>query len=216
MSLYSNNLCQHLYLLTADGGCTDGFISHDDLVRKSLKLALSTDYNMLYVVPDVSFPKNGNVTKFIFSGHYLESVGSNTRNFYPEIQVWRRNSTTSQRIEDSTFVKVTSIGYNVQPAFTGYVNVYEYELSPPIAVKEGDVLGYYQPPSSDSLMGLVAVEDRLGPEAYYLFGYNPDQIELSSPTVGKLYRTPLISFEIGELVSNCYINTFLKRVHFRV
>ena len=174
-------------------------MSYSELVSNSLKLSLVTEYNKLYIIPDMRFTQTGNISKFIFSGQYLELVGSNSRQFYPEIQVWRRlqNGTNSQSTEEK-FVKVYAVGYEREPIFSGEINVYLYELKTPLEVEEGDVFGYYQPPSSDSLMGLVAVDNQLGPEAYYLLGSNPDTIELTSSAVGKLRRTPLINFEYGE------------------
>ena len=62
-----------------------------------------------------------------------------------------------------------------------------------------DTQGYYQPPSSVSVMGLVAVNDGMR-ESYFLYGQNPDEFTLSDGAVGKYTRTPLINFEYyGEL-----------------
>ena len=60
------------------------------------------------------------------------------------------------------------------------------------------MLGYYQPPLSVSIMGLVAVNDGMR-ESYFLYGQNPDEFTLSDGAVGKYTQTPLINFEYGEL-----------------
>ena len=147
----------------------------------------------------MQFPRRGNVTKFVFSGHYLELTGSNTRDLFPEIQVWRQDRDGNHDDGgDISYVKISSVGYNATPSFSQHANVYEYVLESPLAVQEGDILGYYQPPSSDSLMGLVSVENLGQGISYFLFGQNVDRIALSSSAVGKYTRTPLISFEYGE------------------
>lgn len=181
-----------MLFFTDDEGCTNGFISHDNLVRKSLQLALDTSYNMLYIVPDMKFTRTGNVTRILFSGKFLDNTGDEaSRTHYPEIQVWRlQNSSDNYR-------KVNTIGYTVAPKFSGDVNVYEFKLNTSLFVQKGDVLGYYQPPSSESVMGLVSIENR-GPYNYFLFGLNPESVTLSSPYVGRFKRTPLVKFIYGK------------------
>ena len=172
-------------------------------MRKSLPLALVTHYNVLYIVPDMIFPQTGNITKFFFSGHHLKLLGSNSLEFYPEIQVWR--------LQDSggdTYTKVGAVGYETAPIFSRQVNVYEYVPEIPLYIQEGDVIGYYQPPSSKSLMGLVSIEDERS-DGHYLFGQNPDSIVLSSPAVAHSKRTPLINFEIGKLCNPSFMHEII-------
>ena len=76
--------------------------------------------------------------------------------------------------------------------------MYEFKVETELYVEEGDVLGYYQPPSSVSIMGLVTVSDGMR-ESYFLYGQNPDEFTLSDGAVGKYTRSPLINFEYGEL-----------------
>ena len=191
-SVFQIYLAQFLFLSTAEG-CTDGFISYSNLVRKAFSLALITDYNLLHVIPDMKFPRTGNITRIFFSGIFLDPTVSNTRQYYPEIQVWRLQNGTS----GDMYMKVGAIGYVTAPTFSQWINVYEYTMEIPLFVQEGDVLGYYQPPSSESLMGLVSVEGK-GSGDYFLYGQNPDSVVLSSPAVGRYMRTPLINFEYGK------------------
>lgn len=186
------------FCFAADAGCSNGFISLRNLKRKSLPLALITDFNRLNIVPTLQFPKSGKIVKFTFSGQFLPLTGSNSRELYPEIQVWRlsQNKSDPQSSGDN-YIKLASIGNQTAPRFSGYINVYEFVLETPLPVEEGDVLGYYQPPSSSSLMGLVAVNNERT-DNYYLFGQNPDVFTLSSKFVGKSTRAPLISFEYCE------------------
>ena len=149
--------------------------------------------------------------KFTFSGQFLPLTGSNSRELYPEIQVWRLSQNESDpQSSGDTYVKLASIGNQTAPRFSGYINVYEYVLETPWPVEEGDVLGYYQPPSSASLMGLVAVNDERT-DNYYLFGQNPDVFTLSSKFVGKSTRTPLISFEYCEF---CITHSLTFALHY--
>ena len=186
----------YLFLLAVDPGCTDGFVSLNDLRSKSLPLAFTTDFNTLNIVPSLKFSKSGNISKFVFGGRFLTMA--NSRQLYPEIQVWRlsKNESDPQSNTDN-YIRVTLIGNETAPTFSGRINVYEFIFDTPFSVQEGDVLGYYQPPSSSSLMGLVAVDDGRT-DSYYLFGQNPSEVTLSSRAVGKSTRTPLISFEYGE------------------
>ena len=170
----------------------------DDLESKSLQLALVTDYNTINIVPSLKFDRSGYIRKFVFSGRFLDLTGSDSRQLYPEIQVWRLKSNTSDSHTVDTYMKVASIGNETAPSFTGRINVYEFKVETELYVEEGDVLGYYQPPSSVSIMGLVTVNDGMR-ESYFLYGQNPDEFTLSDGAVGKYTRTPLINFEYGEL-----------------
>ena len=161
-------------------------------MSRALSLALITDYNLLHIIPELKFPQTGNITKIVFSGQFLDPTVSNTRQYYPEIQVWRLQNGTSD-----TYVKVGAVGYVTAPTFSRWINVYEYTMETPLSVQEGDVFGYYQPPSSESLMGLVSIEGK-GYGDYFLYGQNPDSVLLSSPAVGMYLRTPLINFEYGK------------------
>ena len=111
-------------------------------MSRALSLALITDYNLLHIIPELKFPQTGNITKITFSGEFLDPTVSNTRQYYPELQVWRLQNGTSD-----TYVKVGAVGYVTPPTFSQWVNVYEYTMKTSLSVQEGDVFGYYQPPS---------------------------------------------------------------------
>ena len=145
------------------------------------------------------FPKSGNISKFLFSGYFLPA--SDARQLYPQIQIWRLSKNESDpQLISYNYIRVYSIGNDTAPTFSGRINVYEFILETPWCVEDEDVLGYYQPPSLASLMRLVAVDDGKT-ESYNLIGQNPSDVTLSSTAVGKSTRTPLISFEYGELAA---------------
>ena len=165
-----------------------------DLARKSFSLAFSTDliFNFACVVPDLQFPRDGLLSKLSFVGQFLQSPPPDNT-LYPELQIWRVQGGSN----NDTYVKVTTTGVTSAPQFTGHLNVYEFMFDPPVEVKEGYVLGYYQPPSSLSRLGLVSIQGK-EPENYCVFGQNPATLSTQSNTVSSFTRTPLVSFEYGE------------------
>ena len=94
-------------------------------------------------------------------------------------------------------MKVNTTGTTSVPQFTDHLNVYELTLDPPVEVKEGYVLGYYQPHSTDSRLGLASIQDK-GSESYCVSGQSPDTFSTQSTKVGSVIRTPLVTFEYGE------------------
>ena len=165
-----------------------------DLARKSFTLSLSTDFifNFACVVPDLQFPRDGLLSKLSFVGQFLQSPPRDSQ-LYPELQIWRVQGGSN----NDAYVKVTTTGTSSAPQFTGHLNVYEFIFDPPVEVKEGYVLGYYQPPSSLSRLGLVSVQDK-GPENYCIFGQNPATLFTQSNAVSSFIRTSLVTFEYGE------------------
>ena len=165
-----------------------------DLAKKSFSLAFSTDliFNFACVVPDLQFPHDGLLSKLSFVGQFLQSPPPDNT-LYPELQIWRVQGGSN----NDTYVKVTTTGVTSAPQFTGHLNVYEFIFDPPVEVKEGYVLGYYQPPSSLSRLGLVTIQDK-GPENYCIFGQNPATLSTQSSAVSSFTRTPLVTFVYGE------------------
>ena len=108
-------------------------------------------------------------------------------------------------------MKVTTTGVTSAPQFTGHLNVYEFIFDPPVEVKEGYVLGYHQPPYTESRLGLVTIQGK-GPENYCVFGENPDTSTQSS-TVKILTHTPFVTFEYGELGACALLNNVRISMH---
>ena len=103
-------------------------------------------YDQQLIIPSMTFTRNGSVVRWTFVARYRASATQ-----YPELQVWRENTT-------GTYVKVGSTG-NMKPAQTAYLNVYEYVLDPPLQVLAGDVLGIYQPSSANSRVQLLFLQN---------------------------------------------------------
>ena len=129
------------------GNCTEGFITREELADKALRLGFFTNrYGAQVIIPGITFTSSGSVVRWTFVARYRASATQ-----YPELQVWRENTT-------GTYVKVGSTG-NMEPAQTAYLNVYEYVLDTPLQVLAGDVLGIYQPSSSSSRIHLSSMSD---------------------------------------------------------
>ena len=127
--------------------CTGGFITRERLADKALFIP-----NFVYmhgrqlIIPNMTFTRTGSVVRWTFVARYRASATQ-----YPELQVWRENTT-------GTYVKVGSTG-NMEPNQTAYLNVYEYVLDSPLQVLAGDVLGIYQPFYTNSRVHLLFLSD---------------------------------------------------------
>ena len=124
------------------GNCTEGFITREELADKALRLGFFTNrYGAQVIIPGITFTSSGSVVRWTFVARYRASATQ-----YPELQVWRENTT-------GTYVKVESTVI-MEPAQTAYLNVYEYVLDPPLQVLAGDELAIYQPLSGNSRVHL--------------------------------------------------------------
>ena len=133
------------------GNCTQGFITRERLADKALLIGnfVDPDRNrngIQLIMPGMTFTRNGSVVRWTFAAQYRASATQ-----YPELQVWRENTT-------GTYVKVGNTS-NMEPNQTGYLNVYEYVLDPPLQVLAGDVLGIYLPSYRNSRLYLSYMSD---------------------------------------------------------
>ena len=103
------------------------------MADKALRLGSFTYwYGAQLIIPGITFTSSGSVVRWTFVARFNSSATQ-----YPELQVWRENTT-------GTFVRVGST-LIMEAIQTAYLNVYEYVLDPPLQVQGGDVLGIYQP-----------------------------------------------------------------------
>ena len=115
--------------------CTQGFISRDILTSVELKEALDfTQSSLFLVVPELTFITSGLLRKWSFVAEKTFSVQTE----YPKFQVWRRDG------QVFTAVSGTSTPSSA-PSLSGYLNVYEYILDPPVPVEAGDFVGMEVP-----------------------------------------------------------------------
>ena len=142
--------CNNINVLSlgeSAGSCTEGFITKEKLANEALLIGDFVEmYGQQTIIPDMIFTSSGSILSWTFAAQYDASATQ-----YPELQVWRENTT-------GTYMKVGST-VNMEPIQTAYLNVYEYILDPPLQVLAGDVLGIHQPSSRDSRVHLLFLTD---------------------------------------------------------
>ena len=139
-------LCCAICLGSAEN-CTQGFVTRERLADEALLIGdFAYMYGRQLIIPNMTFTSSGSVVRWTFAAQYNASATQ-----YPELQVWRENTT-------GRYVKVGST-VNMEPIQTAYLNVYEYVLDPPLQVLAGDVLGIYQPSSIISRVQLLFLSD---------------------------------------------------------
>ena len=145
-----------LYLLDSPQ-CISGFISSDEIKIQAREITCVSGYSDdERFFPDIGFTCDGNITHII--------IGAEDRNGIelPQIRFWR----LSDREEYEQTGTNYSLVYNDanDPSTT---NLRWYNLSQPIQVQNGDVLGIYQPMESNSDLRLY-YQDNNGPPNYEL------------------------------------------------
>ena len=172
--------------------CTEGFITRERLADEALLIgdfADSTNQDsQQLIIPNMTFTSNGSVVRWTFVARYNTSATQ-----YPELQVWRENTT-------GAYVKVGSTG-NMEPNQTAYLNVYEYVLDPPLQVLAGDVLGTYQPSSRNSRVQLSFLSDSNLVNWYTKVSTPQDTFMVAGSQTNNVLPLVTVSFETeGELI----------------
>ena len=134
------------------------------------------------------FTSSGSILSWTFAAQYRASATQ-----YPELQVWRKNTT-------GTYVKVGST-VNMEPIQTAYLNVYEYILDPPLQVLAGDVFGIYQPSSRDSRVHLLFFTDSNHLNWYTRASRPQDSFMVDDSPTNNVLPLVALSFELeGEFI----------------
>ena len=145
-------------------------------------------YGQQTIIPEMIFTSSGSILRWTFCARYNSSATQ-----YPELQVWRENTT-------GTYVKVGST-VNMEPIETAYLNVYEYVLDPPLQVLAGDVFGIYQPSSRDSRVHLLFLADSNHVNWYTSAPRPQDSFMVDDSLTNNVLPLVALSFEIeGELI----------------
>ena len=127
------------------------------------------------LIPDWNFTCNGSITSVLLG------VDLQDRSEYPEVQVWRRNSSVSSQFHKVVSKEITLVVGNFTPS-----GVFQYRLTPPIQFQNGDVLGVFQPSETGSLVRLYYdSNDDSAPVAYRL-QHNPQTVNIATPFTGGL------------------------------
>lgn len=111
---------------------------------------------------------------------------------YPHIQVWRRTEANRDKRVNSTS------DYDFRPVRTGYLNIYEYHLDPPLAVSPGDFLGIFQPAEEDSQLILLFAEGT-GPNDHFVIREDPlSRVSFLQSQIKFDNDYPLVAAETGK------------------
>ena len=169
--------------------CTEGFITRERLTDEAFFI---WDFTYMYgrqlIIPNMTFTRSGSVVRWTFAARFRASATQ-----YPELQVWRENTT-------GRYVKVGSTD-NMEPAQTAYLNVYEYFLNPPLQVLAGDVLGIHQPSSRNSRVQLLFFSDSNLVSWYTEVSTPQNSFMVTGSLINNVLPLVVVSFETeGEFV----------------
>ena len=141
-----------LYLLDSPQ-CLSGFISSDEIKIQAREITRMRRYNDdENFFPDIGFTCNGNIT------HIIIGAENDDGTLLPQIRFWR--------LSDGGEYEQTGLSYSLvyndanDPSTT---NLRWYNLSQPIQVQNGDVLGIIQPAISDLIL---YYQENSGPPNY--------------------------------------------------
>ena len=91
------------------------------------------------IVPDTTFTCNGSILSWTFGARWEGKSET-----FTELQIWRSSG-------DGSYTKVGSTTIMTEKSAT---ELYQYPLSSPLPFQAGDILGYFQPATSTSQLGL--------------------------------------------------------------
>ena len=96
--------------------------------------------NFQAIFPEVNFTCSGTIQSWIFGAEQSNASGQ----LLPELQIWRPDG------GDGSYTKVESISTNSTRITLVEEGLYQYSLSSSLHFQAGDILGYYQPASTNS------------------------------------------------------------------
>ena len=184
--------CDNINVLSlgeSAGSCTEGFITRERLADEALLIGdFAEMYGQQVIIPEMIFTSSGSILRWTFAAQYDASATQ-----YPELQVWRENTT-------GRYMKVGST-VNMEPIQTAYLNVYEYVLDPPLQVLAGDVLGIHQPSSRDSRVHLLFLTDSNHVNWYTSAPRPQDSFMVADSQTNNVLPLVALSFELeGEFI----------------
>ena len=136
------------------------------------------------------FNCTGTITKWIFRA---ERIGNNNE-LFPKISTWREIGFT---VSTTDFIRISRSGSAEE--LTGNGPVYEYVLQEPVAVQEGDILGFdLRPSGTDELkFEFLDLGDGNAPESYHRTN-SGRFINIAQSIASDQRYVPLITAVIGE------------------
>ena len=171
--------------------CTEGFATLFHIDELEGNTDLDTLDSRQVLIPDINFTCNGTITRWIIGARWEGLSPAHT-----ELQIWRRNSNM-----ENTYTKVNATTLMIGSESSS--EVYEYVLETPLAFKEGDILGYFQPPSSE--LSLYLEDSRR------LTTYFTSDMDFNTPASGDNFVLDVASVNIGTRYPVIAVTTGRKR-----
>ena len=130
----------------------------------------SSEGTELRLFVNMTVATTGTLTKWTFAAKFHHDRG---KDGWPELQIWRKSG-------ESSYNKIA--GTRTEPKPTGYLNVYEYDLTKleqTIEVMAGDVLGVYQSDVQESQFSLqFLAPSGSAPTNYIIHGPEVDEVDV--------------------------------------
>ena len=168
--------------------CTSGFMSVDriDAVLDNYGDVVRSFQNKseqaTCIYPGINFTCNGNILSWTFGARWEGNTPALT-----ELQIWRSSG-------DGSYTKVGSTTILTEENTTG---LYQYPLSSPLPFQAGDILGYYQPATLTSQLGLRYEEvTTIGYHLVRNLASSASQFNIAGAIDGNIYQ-PMIAVETG-------------------
>ena len=138
--------------------CTSSFMDMDVITKRAERITNNNVKSMdldreLRVVPDWNFTCNSTITSLLLG---VDIITGETN---PEVQTWRKNGNQFTRIDSRMII--------LSPGNFSASGVFQYQLTTPLPVVAGDMIGVYQPVARSSVVRLYyKTSDPDAPDAY--------------------------------------------------
>lgn len=178
--------------ISVGNDCTHGSLNNESLEmiiealnkNQSINSLFFSSNNQHYVSPNTAFISHGVLTKWTFAARFNYSNRE-----LPHLQIWRK-------VGHDHFTKVHS--FSMEPKRTGYLNIFEMDLSNiSTKVESGDLFGVYQPCEDEARYSIAFLQGKDSPPTYILQNLTnkSDVKHLSSFTMMKVQ--PLVTATLG-------------------
>ena len=125
----------------------------------------TTHFGKQWVFPETTFTCDGNIQSLIVGAEWAFSQSSGPKYFnlssmsFIDLQIWRSNGNGNYtRVENTTITTGEST-----------TQFYQYNITPPLLFRAGDILGCYLPPDYENHMKLYFEENGRGQQLGYYY-----------------------------------------------
>jgi len=154
-------VCDYIFGPPTAPHCVQGFLNEEALRIAVDVYGTDNTYNVRThecqqrIIPGICFTCTGMLTKWIVGAQRTLIRATN----HLQLQIWRQRSPTSNTLDRTHFSDLTDLNA------TDDLNVYEYTPNPPLQFRANDLLGVFQPPSTDT-QAVVYYQVGDGPRNY--------------------------------------------------